>query len=210
MSPIKIIIFDCDGVILDSVDIKTRAFASLFEEYGKEAVKLITDYHLLHGGVSRFEKFKYFFREHLGRQITEHEMQTLDKRFTKAALTALLKTPFIPGAKEFITTHHEKWPLYVASGAPEHELRFIFEHLGLTEYFHGIHGSPTPKDAILARIVQENKIKPEHALMIGDSYTDLAAAKAVGTRFLGVGEFEPPHPWMHDLTGLEKFLETLT
>jgi len=209
MSAIKTIIFDCDGVILDSVDVKTNAFASLFEEYGDDAVKLITDYHLRHGGVSRFEKFKYFFREYLGRSITENEMQLLDQKFTKAALAALLKTPFIPGVKEFISAHHETWPLYVASGAPEHELRFIFNHLKLTGYFQGVYGSPRPKHEILARIVKECEIKPEDALMVGDSHTDLAAALAVGTRFLGVGEFEAPHAWMDDLTGLEKFLKDL-
>ncbi|MDY7001188.1 MAG: HAD family hydrolase [Thermodesulfobacteriota bacterium] len=209
MSPVKIIIFDCDGVILDSVDIKTNAFVSLFEGYGQDAVELITDYHLRHGGVSRFEKFKYFFREYLGRSITEDEMLVLDQKFTKAALDALLKTPLIPGVKEFLAAHHETWPLYVASGAPEHELKFIFNHLDLTQYFQGIYGSPRPKHAILAHIVQECEVKPEDALMVGDSHTDLAAALTVGTRFLGVGEFEPPHPWMDDLTGLEKFLNNL-
>lgn len=34
---LKCLVFDCDGVILDSVPVKTRAFARLAEPYGEEA-----------------------------------------------------------------------------------------------------------------------------------------------------------------------------
>lgn len=204
---IEVIVFDCDGVLLDSVDVKTRAFAALFAEHGPEAAAFIVDYHLRHGGVSRYEKFRHFFRERLGRDITLEEMDALDQRFTKACLAALLAAPMIPGAREFLEANPGNRPLYVCSGAPERELRFIFNHMGLTGRFKAIHGSPTPKAENLARIVAGCGAAPEAVLMVGDSNTDLDAAIKVGTRFLGVGEFPAPHPWMPDLTGLAAFLE---
>jgi beta-phosphoglucomutase-like phosphatase (HAD superfamily) len=60
---IKAIIFDFDGVIVESVDIKTKAFAKLFESESQDVVEEIVSYHLQHTGVSRFEKFQYIFEQ---------------------------------------------------------------------------------------------------------------------------------------------------
>ena len=57
---IKNIIFDYDGTIADSVNIKTEAFAELYRNYGKDIESKVVKYHLNNGGVSRFEKFKYY------------------------------------------------------------------------------------------------------------------------------------------------------
>lgn len=205
--PISVIVFDCDGVLLDSVDVKTRAFAALFAEHGQEAADFMVDFHLKHGGVSRYAKFAHFFRERLGREITPEESKALDKRFTAACLDALLKAPMIPGAKEFLEANPGDRPLYVCSGAPELELAFIFDHMDLTGYFKAIYGSPTPKAENLARIVAECGAPAGEVLMVGDSGTDLDAARKAGTRFLGVGEFPAPHHWLPDLTGLTAYLE---
>ena len=56
----KTILFDCDGVILNSNKIKTRAFKLASIPFGKEASNTLEDYHLRHGGISRYEKFDYF------------------------------------------------------------------------------------------------------------------------------------------------------
>ena len=71
---VKAIIFDFDGVLVESVDIKTRAFARLFESEENDAVKEIVNYHLGHAGVSRFEKFKYIYNNILQIYIKEVEM----------------------------------------------------------------------------------------------------------------------------------------
>ena len=207
--PCDVICFDCDGVLLDSVGIKTDAFASLFREHGPEAEAFMVDYHMAHGGVSRYEKFRHFFRHWFKREITEAEMAELGERFTKACLKALLTTPMIPGAREFLEANAARpkpLPLYVASGAPHQELVHILAHMGLSGHFKAIYGSPPAKAALLARVVDEAGVEPARVLMVGDSSTDLLAAQVVGTGFLGVGEFEPPHAWLPDLTGLAAWL----
>ena len=55
---IKAIIFDFDGVIVESMDIKTQAFAHLFRKCSEDIIKKVIQLHLDNGGMSRYEKFK--------------------------------------------------------------------------------------------------------------------------------------------------------
>ena len=51
------IIFDFDGVILNSHNVKTQAFYDLFKKYGKEIAYKSKNYHLENTGISRFVKY---------------------------------------------------------------------------------------------------------------------------------------------------------
>ena len=53
--------FDFDGVIVDSVQIKAKAFALLFESHGSQIQEKIVSHHLNNGGMTRSEKIKYYF-----------------------------------------------------------------------------------------------------------------------------------------------------
>ncbi|MBT7899475.1 MAG: HAD hydrolase-like protein, partial [Candidatus Marinimicrobia bacterium] len=57
---LKGIIFDFDGVIADSVQVKTDAFASLYEQYGDNIVTKVIEHHEANGGMSRFKKIKLY------------------------------------------------------------------------------------------------------------------------------------------------------
>jgi len=199
---------DCDGVILESVEAKTRAFGALFAEHGPEASAFMVRWHLEHGGVSRYRKFAHFYRERLGREITPEESADLDRRFSDLCLAEVLASPMVPGALEFLKEWDARLPLYVVSGAPEGELREIFARRGLTGHFRAVYGSPAAKPEILARILTEEGLPPRRLLMVGDSGTDRDAAAAVGALFYGRGEF-PGHPWTPDLFGLGPFVAGL-
>lgn len=209
MSALDLIVFDCDGVLLDSVRIKTETFGKLFEHLGPEAKQYVINYHLEHGGVSRYAKFEHYFEKFHNRAITAEESAALDKQFNQIALDQLLATPLLPGVREFLEAHQDTWPLYVASGAPDYELKIILDKLDLSKYFKGIFGSPTPKAELLANIVAEEKADPNRTLMIGDSGTDLKAAQKVGTRFVGIGEFPAPVVWIDAVEGLYEHIQGL-
>ena len=55
------IIFDFDGVILDTNHIKTFSFKRLFRKFSKYQIDKFIDYHKKFGGISRYEKIRYFF-----------------------------------------------------------------------------------------------------------------------------------------------------
>ena len=123
--PLQCLVFDCDGVILDSVPVKTRAFARLAEPFGPEARDRFVMYHTVHGGVSRYKKFEWFFREVLGREISQEESTQWGRRFAEYALDEVRRCPLIPGVRDVLESWHGRLPLYVCSGAPEEELRLV-------------------------------------------------------------------------------------
>ena len=63
---IKTIFWDFDGVILDSMPIRDFGFAKIFEEFDKELVDKLLEYHTLNGGLSRYVKIRYFYNTLLG------------------------------------------------------------------------------------------------------------------------------------------------
>ena len=204
------IIFDFDGVLADSVDVKTRAFAALYEPYGAEVVGKVVAWHLEHGGVTRHEKFRHFHQAFLGRTLTPSEETDLAARFSGLVEDAVIAAAWVPGAREFLEHWHRRVPLFVASGTPQTELVRIIDRRQMKNYFSAIGGAPHSKAALIKEFISAHGLVPERALMIGDSRTDLDAAVAVGTCFLGIsssaGFFSPETPVMSDLTELGDYV----
>ena len=63
-SRIDALFFDFDGVIADSVEVKTDAFAELFNDEGLEVQQKVIDHHRNHGGMTRREKFQHYYQKH--------------------------------------------------------------------------------------------------------------------------------------------------
>lgn len=205
---LQCLVFDCDGVLLDSVPVKTRAFARLAEPYGEEARDRFVMYHTVHGGVSRYLKFAWFFREILNREITREESDEWGRRFAEYALDEVRRCPFIPGARETLEKWHGVIPLFVCSGAPQEELNAVLAERGLAPYFQGIFGSPPGKSRLLGEIVRKSGVDAEDVLMIGDAVTDMRAAEDNGTLFYGVGSGLKggDYPWSMDLVPLNDWI----
>lgn len=208
---IKCLVFDCDGVLLDSVPVKTRAFGRLAEPYGTDAARRFVAFHTEHGGVSRYRKFEWFFREILGREITEAESQVWGKKFAEYALDEVRKCAMIAGAQATLEKWHGRLPMYVCSGTPTAELREVLRERGLAHFFAGIFGSPPGKDEILAGIIRDHPdLRPDQTLMIGDAVTDQKAAQSAGTLFYAVGPelMGKTSPWSENLEPLNAWIET--
>ncbi len=206
--PITCLVLDCDGVILESMNIKTQAMAMLAAPYGHEAVDRLVLYHTLHGGVNRRQKFIWFFEEVLEEEYTEEILQQWNARFEDMTVEAVKTCALVPGIEEVLQKWHGKLPIYVCSGASHDELNMILQYRGLGPYFTGIYGAPPAKAKLLQDIVNKAKVLPEEVLMVGDAFTDLHAAEEVGTLFYGRGKtFEGGKwPYAEDMTLLHEYL----
>ncbi len=208
---LELLIFDCDGTLLRTADVKVRAFAHIGSLYSREASETMAEWQRKQGGVNRSEKFARMFREVLGREITPEESKNLSKEFYGFCIDELRKAPLMPGVTDVLEAWKGKIPIYVASGAPQAELEELLENNGLTGYFTGIYGSPPAKAELLRRIIKESGASSFYTVMVGDSQADLDAAQTVDARFYGVGEnFEGTGlPRHEDLTRLNAWLQEM-
>jgi phosphoglycolate phosphatase-like HAD superfamily hydrolase len=182
---IRAVVFDFDGVILESADVKTEAFVELYAEHGPEVVARVRAHHLANSGISRFKKFAWIAEHVLGRPLGEADSVALGQRFTALALAKVLAAPFVPGAEAALAVLARRGlPRFVASGTPQDELALIVERRGLTPVFHEVHGTPREKPEILRDVMARHALGPDQVLFIGDGMSDYKAARAVGTGFL--------------------------
>ena len=191
------VFFDFDGVILDSVDVKTKAFAKMFREYGQEVEKKVVEYHLNNGGVARFDKFRYYYEKILNKSVNEEIIKTLSEQFSGLVVEGVLASPFIPGARESLEElKNNNIPCYIVSATPHEEINLIVEKKELGGYFKEVHGSPRKKWEICQEIINREKYNSQNCLFVGDAMSDYEAALKAGVNFLGIvpKTIHPPFP----------------
>ncbi|TIT73553.1 MAG: HAD family hydrolase [Mesorhizobium sp.] len=195
------IIFDFDGVILDSAEIKAQAFAEIYADCGDEWSGFILDYQRQHGGISRREKFKHFDKVIVGHEPTEERLLLLSARFTDLVFRKILSAPFIPGARSLLDTARGHSRLFVVSGTPQEELVEIIHRRSLKPYFEAIIGAPITKLEAFTRILNMD-IARETVLAIGDSKTECSAAVELGIPFLGIRNGPSPTDFPKEIATL--------
>lgn len=205
---LRAVVFDFDGVILESGNIKTEAFLELFVDW-PEHQEAVLAFHLANLGVSRYVKFRYVVEELWGRPYTPQDERELSAAFEGLVLNKVLRCPFVPGAAETLAALPGRLPAFVASGTPQAELDFIVNQRDLRGSFQEVWGTPCTKPEILRDIVARYGWQPDEVLMVGDGLSDYQAAQAVGTRFLARLTPEQQTEWdrldvvgMADLMGL--------
>lgn len=182
----RLIVFDYDGVILDSNKIKTDSFQeSLFDE-DPVLVKQFLDYHKINGGVSRYNKIKYFYHELKNDKNADDIINAKIELFGSIVEKKLLSAKFIPGIKQFLVTCHERQiSCVVCSGGKEEEVRYVSSSLSIDKYFKNIYGSPKTKTDILG-VINDEYLLDESVVYFGDARSDYLAAKEYNIKFIFV------------------------
>jgi phosphoglycolate phosphatase-like HAD superfamily hydrolase len=168
---IRAILLDFDGVILESVSVKTEAFRELFSIF-PEYVDEIVQFHLDNGGMSRFEKFHYIYTHILQKDLPEKEFESLSRQFSVLVEDAVNRAPFVEGAPEFLETMHKKCRLYIVSATPQEELVRIVKNRGIFHYFTGVFGAPAKKTDHIRAIMTQANICSGDMIFIGDAVND--------------------------------------
>ncbi len=176
------LVFDCDGIVLNSNKIKTKAFYKAAIVYGEVHAQTLVDYHVKNGGISRYEKFEYLFTDILCRDINQSELDALLDVFAHEVKRGLLVCSVAEGLDDLRDkTQNANW--FIVSGGDQSELRDVFAARKLDHLFDGgIFGSPDTKHCILEREIKSFTIQ-KPALFIGDSKYDYLAATKAGLDF---------------------------
>lgn len=182
----KVILWDFDGVIMDSMPIRDRGFAEVLKSYPQDQVRKLMEFHQKNGGLSRYVKFRYFFENIRNESVTEEKIMELSESFSKIMLNLLIdKNLLIHDSIHFIENHHSSNEMHIVSGSDGNELRYICKQLNLSGYFKSINGSPTPKTELVNRLIAEYGYNTKEITLIGDSKNDYDAATKNNIDFLG-------------------------
>ena len=180
---IKTIIFDFDGVIVESAHIKTEAFRTLFSKW-PDKVDEIVSFHLKNTGISRYVKFRHFYENILHEPYSEEIGEMLGRQFSEIILEEIKNACYVNGTEEFLNKHHEKFLLFIASGTPQNELEDIVSFKGINKYFRDIYGTPATKPEIVKTIMNKYKLFRKEIIFVGDAESDKKAAEENGIYFI--------------------------
>lgn len=188
----KTLVFDCDGVILNSNKIKTEAFHEICSRFGKAAADKIVEYHVNNGGISRYEKFKWLLQELFGR-VDLNILNDLLLDYGSEVRSQLLTCEMASGLHLLRENSSASWA--VVSGGDQEELRWVFKERNISHFFDaGIFGSPDQKDTILLREISSKNFKMP-SLFIGDSRYDHIVSTNAGLDFVFLSDWTEFNGW---------------
>jgi beta-phosphoglucomutase len=185
--PVRGIVFDMDGVIVDSHSAHRRAWKQFLESIGRKATEEELDFIL--DGRKREEILRYFLGELPPEQIRDYG-QRKDEMLQRLGNGA---QP-IEGVVEFLETLKSAGiRAALATSAGQNRTRGTLSELGITEYFDAVVtgdevriGKPNPLIYVLAAgRLQEN---PENLVAIEDAVSGVKAAIGAGLRCIGIAD----------------------
>ena len=191
MRKYRTFIFDCDGVILNSNNVKTESFRRAFSDYKEDLVNEFISYHKSNGGISRYEKIKFFLENLAPKYNYVNESRNynhLVNQYSSICIEALYNVEIAKGLKN-LRNYNVKSNWLIISGGDQSELRNVFKFKKINDYFDGgIFGSPDKKIDILIREI-ENKNVQYPALFLGDSKLDYQVANSQLINFIFISQW---------------------
>jgi len=191
----KTVIFDCDGVILNSNQVKQRAYYKVASYYyGAGPANLLIEYLAKNTGNPREYFFSFFLNNILPSGVSGPGVEELVEEVGKEIYKGLMSCEISPS----LFMLREKLPdtkWLVVSGGVQSELRDIFYNRSLIDLFDGgIYGGPMTKDKILKSLFQKGQIEFP-AVYLGDSKYDFEVSSRFNLDFLFISDWTEFKDW---------------
>ena len=196
LSQYKTIVFDCDGVVLNSNKTKVNAYFSVAKRMGgtDEQAQAFVQHHVTKGSFPRNGKIEYYLKNIVNQVVTPEIIQQYLTAFEEILDETLMQCEIAPDllrVKE--ATPQASWMLL--SGGDQAELRRVFPKRDLAHLFEaGIFGGPDTKDDVLSREKAYGNLQLP-ALFVGDSKYDHQAASRAGLQFVFLSDWTEVRDW---------------
>lgn len=179
----KILVFDFDGVLVDSNEMKYQAWFQLFpdkQDFMRET--LSTMYY-----TTRFDILRHVFQTiALSGGEQEQKVKEYAIKYNDIVQQGILRLGLIPGVYKALEVLSRRYRLYINSGTIEEPLRASVRDLGISVFFVSVFGAPRTKAENLARVMYKEKVLSREVVMIGDGEPDYRAAQQYNMCFIGV------------------------
>jgi len=187
--PLKLIVFDCDGTLVDS---QHMILSAMTQAYGAHGLAVPGRERLLSiVGLSLIEAFT-----ELGRGTERFPVASLAEQY-KLAFHALRASgkhmePLYPSAADAIRALAQRGgvALGIATGKSQRGVRLVLTHHGLLDHFITIKtadDAPSkPDPGMVIAAMQEAGVDAANTVVVGDTVYDIAMARAAGATAIGV------------------------
>jgi len=195
-SSVRCLVFDFDGVLVDSNAVKREAYFEALRPVGAPpslVEKILSDNR--HG--DRYVVIREVIRKLPGGavgEVAERRVEECADRYNAICEEFTATCREMAGASDTLRRLSARYALYVNSATPEGPLRRVVERRGWGAYFRDVLGRPRTKAENLREIIAREGLQPTEVVMIGDGAVDLDAARACGCAFVGLrgDEFDLP------------------
>jgi beta-phosphoglucomutase len=183
------VVFDFDGVIVDSHPVHIRTWKKFLESMGREVSEEDLNYVL--DGRTREDILRHFFGELRAEAITEYGVRK-EQMFRDEASSVQT----VRGLKSFLAELGEaEMSLAIASSGSRTRVSFLLDHLGLANCFSVVvtaddvaRGKPDP--ALFLRAAAALSIDPAELIALEDAPAGVLSARAAGMCCIGIGKEE--------------------
>lgn len=180
------LIFDMDGVIVDSNPVHREAWAAFNRRYGVET----TDAMLERMCGRRNDQI---VRDFFGGGLPAGEVAArgaAKEELYREMMASRMEEMLVPGLRPFLDLYRGA-PMAVATNAEPENVDFVLDRAGLRPYFRAVvdgHQAihPKPHPEIYQRAAALLQIAPANCIVLEDSHTGIAAARAAGMRVIGL------------------------
>ena len=183
----KAVIFDMDGLLIDSEPLWAQAEKMVFSSVG---VQLSDSLCRITASMTTREVTQFWYQrfpwQH--KSIEDVENEVID------CVEALIKKHGqpMPGAQQIVDSfYRNNCRVGLSTNSPYRLIRTVLEKLNITEYFHETSSSEhvergKPDPAVYLSTMQKLKVDPKDCIAFEDSVSGLIAAKAAGIHTIAV------------------------
>jgi beta-phosphoglucomutase len=194
---LKAVLFDMDGVLVNSEPLHRKAFHEVFEDLGIEVSK------------EQYYSFSGASTQHIADALVEHFQLTVTPQFIIDKKRAYFKDLFyndqefdlLPGVRDLLNHYRENGiRMVVASSASRVTIQMVFDRFGISSYFLGrVSGADLeaskPHPEIFLKAAALSGTPTEECMVIEDATNGILAAHRAG---IFCAAFRSPHTHLQD------------
>lgn len=185
-SPGIALIFDMDGVIVDSNPLHRESWEVFNRRYGLETTEAM---HQRMYGKRNDQIVRDFFGDELSGEEVDLRGRAKEQLY-RELIAGRTEAILVPGLRAFLERHRDL-PLGVASNAEPLNVAFVLDQAGLRPYFRAVvdgHqvSNPKPHPDIYLRAAELLRSDPATCVVFEDSHAGVAAGLAAGMRVIGL------------------------